>query len=127
MDADLLGENSVKSQAEREVTAKRLFTSPPHPQPLAFEALKTPARNVPPTPGMALQQKLETRLEKSLGSHIYIQIDQKMGSFQANILEAMKSLRDVSLLAPSRHKKHSDKSKHKLGPDFCLLPQRILL
>ena len=82
--ADLLGDNSVESfggsQAELEVAAKRLFTSPPHPKPLAFEALK-----------MALQQKLETKLEKSLGSRIDIQIDQKMGSFQANI-EAMKAL-----------------------------------
>ena len=80
-------------QAELQVAAERLFTSPPHPQPLAFEALKTPAHIVPPTPGTALQQKLETRLEKSLRCRIDIQIYQKMGSFQANMLEAMKSLR----------------------------------
>ena len=95
-DADLLGDNSVDSllgsQAELEVAAEHLFTSPPRPQPLAFEVLKTPARTVPPIPGTALQQKLETRLEKSLGSCIDIQIDQKIGSFQANMLEAMKSL-----------------------------------
>ena len=97
-DAELLGDNSVESfggsQAELEVAAERLFTSPPRPQPLAFEALKTPARTVPPMPGTALQQKLESRLEKSLGSRIDMQIDQKMGSFQANMLEAIKSLRE---------------------------------
>ena len=54
----------------------------------------TPAKTVPPTPGAALQQKLETKLEKSLGSRLDIQLDQKMGAFQANILEAMKSLRE---------------------------------
>ena len=64
--------------------------------PLAFEALSlgTPAKTVPPTPGTALQQKLESKLEKSLGSRLDIQLDQKMGTFQANILEAMKSLRE---------------------------------
>ena len=56
--------------------------------------MKTPAKTVPPTPGTALQQKLETKLEKSLGSRLDIQLDQKMGAFQANILEAMKSLRE---------------------------------
>ena len=87
---DLLGDNSVESfvgsQADLESAADYLFTSPPRPQPLAFEALslKTPA----------LQQKLETKLEKSLGSQLDIQLDQKMGAFQANNLEAMKSLRE---------------------------------
>ena len=62
--------------------ADNLFTSPPRPQPLAFEALslKTPAKTVPPTPGTALQQKLETKLEKSLGSRLDIQLDQKTGA-----------------------------------------------
>ena len=83
------------SQADLESAADNLFTSPPRPQPLAFEALslKTPAKTVP-TPGTVLQQKLETKLEKSLGSRLDIQLDQKMGAFQANILEAMKSLRE---------------------------------
>ena len=38
------------------------------PQPLPFSSLslKTPAKTVPPTPGTALQQKIETNLEKSL-------------------------------------------------------------
>ena len=91
---DLLGGNSVESfagsQAVLESAADHLFTSPPRPQPLAFEALslKTPAKTVLPTPGTALQQKLETKLEKSLGSRLDIQLDQKMGAFQANILEA---------------------------------------
>ena len=95
-----MGDNSVKSfagsQADLESAADHLFTSPSHPQPLAFEALslRTPAKTVPPTPGTALQQKLETKLKKSLGSRLDIQLDQKVGAFQANILEAMKSLRE---------------------------------
>ena len=90
---DLLGDNSVESfvglQADLESAADNLFTSPPQPQPLAFGALllKTPAKTVPPTPGTVLQQKLETKLEKSLGSRLDIQVDQKMGAFQANILD----------------------------------------
>ena len=94
-----MGNNSVESfagsQADLESAADNLFTSQPRLQPLAFEALslRTPAKTVPPTPGTALQQKLETKLEKSLGSWLDIQLDQKMGAFQANILEAMKSLR----------------------------------
>ena len=97
---DLLGDISVESfagsQADLESAADHLFTSPPHPEPLAFEALllRTPAKTVPPTPGIALQQKLETKLEKSLGSRLDIQLDQKMGACQENILEAMKSLRE---------------------------------
>ena len=99
-DADLLGDNSIESfggsHAELEVAAESLFTSPPRPQPLSFEALsqRTPARTVPPTPGTALQQKVQSNLRKSLGSRLDIQIDQKMGAFQANILEAMKNLRE---------------------------------
>ena len=93
-----MGDNSVESfagsQADLESAADHLFTSLPRPQLLAFEALslKTPAKTVPPTPGTALQQKLETKLDKSLGSRLDIQLDQKMGAFQANILEVMKSL-----------------------------------
>ena len=43
---------------------------------------------------MALQQKIESKLEKSLGSQFNIQLQQQMGVFQASMLEAMKSLRD---------------------------------
>ena len=57
-------------------------------------SLKTPAKTVPPTPGTALQQKIESKPEKSLGSQFNIQLQQQMGSFQASMLEAMKSLRD---------------------------------
>ena len=100
LDADFWGDNSIESfggsQAELEVAAECLFTSPPHTQPLSFEALslRTPARTVPPTPGTVLQLKVQSNLEKSLGSHFDIQIDQKMGAFQANILEAFNSLRE---------------------------------
>ena len=70
---DLLGDNSVESfvgsQADLESAADNLFTSPPHPQPPAFEALSlnTPAKTVPPTPGTALQQKLKNQAREVLG------------------------------------------------------------
>ena len=81
-----------------EGAADNLFSSPPRPQPLHFEALsiKIP-RNVPPTPGTALQNKIENRSEKSLGNTFNIQLKQEMGLFQASILDAMKSLRDEML------------------------------
>ena len=70
------------------------FTSPPRPPPLPFESLslKMPAKTVPPTPGTALQQKIESELEKSLGNTLNIQ--QQMGSFQASLLEAFQSVQD---------------------------------
>ena len=79
-----------------EMAADRLFTSPPRPQPISFEALssRTPARTVPPTPGTALQLKVQANLEKSLSSHINIQMDQKMGAFQASMLQAFNNLRE---------------------------------
>ena len=82
------------SRADLEDAANQLFTSPPRHQPLAFEALslQTPAKSIPPTPGTALQ--IKSKLESSLGSRLDIQLDQKMGSFQASILEAMKSMQD---------------------------------
>ena len=74
--------------------ADNLFTSPPHRQPLPFESLsiKTPAKSVPPTPGSALQQKIESKLKNSLGNTLNIQ--QQMGGFQASMLKAFQSLRD---------------------------------
>ena len=94
-DLDILGDDveafSV-SQADLEDAADNLFSSPPRPQPLRFESLslKTP-QTVPPTPGTALQNKIESRLEKSLGAHFNFQLQQQMGVFQASMLEAMKS------------------------------------
>ena len=99
MGSELLGDNSVESfggsQAELEMAADRLFTSPPRPQPLSLEAFssRTPARTVPPTPGTALQLKVQANIEKSLSSQINIQVDQKIGAFQASMLEAFNSLR----------------------------------
>ena len=83
------------TQADLEGAAENLFSSPPRPQPLHFESLslKTP-HSVLRTPGTALQNKIESRLEKSLGSSLNIQLKQEMGVFQASMLEAMKSLRD---------------------------------
>ena len=100
-DLDLLGddeESFTGFQADLEGAVESLFLSPPRPQPLRFEALsiKTPP-NVPPTPGTALQHKIENRLEKSLGNTFNIQLKQEMGLFQASILDAMKSLRDEML------------------------------
>ena len=98
---DLLGDEDVVSfagsHADLDGAADTLFPSPPRTQPLHFEALylKTPAKTVPPTPGMALQQKIESKLEKSLGTQFNIQLQQQMGVFQASILEAMKCLRDI--------------------------------
>ena len=99
-DLDLLGDEDVESfsgsHADLEGAADNLFASSPRPQPLHFEAvsLKAPAKTVPPTPGTALQQKNESKLEKSLGFQFDIQLQQQMGAFQASMLEAMKSLRD---------------------------------
>ena len=95
---DLLGdevEAFLGSQADLEGPADNLFSSSPRPQPLRFESLslKTP-QTVPSTPSTALQNKIERRLEKSLGSQFNIQLQQQMGVFQASMLEAMKSLRE---------------------------------
>ena len=86
------------SHADLESAADNLLTSPPHAQPLPFKSLslKTPAKTVPPTPGTALQQKIESKLEKSLGNTLNIHLQQQMGSFQASMLEAFKSLRTDS-------------------------------
>ena len=97
---DLLGDEDVDSfigsHADLESAADNLFTSPPCPQCLPFSSLsiKTPAKTVPPTPGTALQQKIESNLEKSLGNTLNIHLQQQMGSFQVSMLEAFQSLRD---------------------------------
>ena len=97
---DLLGNNSIKSfggsQAELEVAADHLFTSLPRTQTLSFEALsiRTPACTVPPTPGTALQLKVQANFEISLSSCFDIEMDQKMGAFQASMLEAFNSLHE---------------------------------
>ena len=97
---DLLGEGNLDSftgsNADLESAGDNLFTSPAHPQPLPFSSLslKTPAKTVPPTPGTALQHKIETNLEKSLGNSLNIHLQQQMGSFQASMLEAFQSLRE---------------------------------
>ena len=57
-------------------------------------SLKTPAKTVPPAPGTALQQKIESKLQKSLGFQFNIQLQQQMGFFQVYMLKVMKSLRD---------------------------------
>ena len=84
---DLLGDDVEVfsgSQADLEGAAENLFSSPPRSQPLCFEmlSLKTP-QTVSPTPGMALQNKIESKLEKSLGAHLNIQLQQQMEVFQA--------------------------------------------
>ena len=82
-DLDLLGDNGdvfSGSQADLEGAADNLFSSPPRPQPLRFESLslKMP-QTVPPTPGTALQNKIESRLEKCLGNTFNIQLKQERG------------------------------------------------
>ena len=94
---DLLGDENIESfsgsHADLESAADNLFTSPPRPHPLPFESLSiTPAKSVPPTPGTALQQKMESKLEMSLGNTLNIHLQQQMGVFQASMLEAFQSL-----------------------------------
>ena len=90
------GDSFTGSNAELESAADNLFTSPPRPQPLAFSSLslKTTAKSVPPTPGTALQNKIQKNIEKSLGDSLNIHLQQQMGSFQASMLEAFQSLRE---------------------------------
>ena len=96
---DLLGDDDVEAfsglQADLEGVdhEENLFSSPPRPQNLRFEmlSLKTP-QPVPPTPGTALQHKIESKLEKSLGTQFNIQLQQQMGVFQASMLEAMRRI-----------------------------------
>ena len=95
---DLLGDDVDAfsgSQADLEGAAENLFLSPPRPQPLCFESLslRTP-QTVPPTPGTALQHKIESKLDKSLGNQFNIQFQQQMGVFEESMLEAMKSPRE---------------------------------
>ena len=96
---DLLGDDDMEafsgSQVDLEGAAENLFSSPPRPQPLRLEmlSLKT-TQTVPPTPGRALQHKIESKLEKPLGAQFNIQLQLQMGVFQASMLEAMQSLRD---------------------------------
>ena len=97
---DLLGDDDVKSftgsQADLESAADNLFTSHARPQPLPFESLSIKhQQNLSHQP--ALQQKIESRLKKSLGNTFNIHLQQQMGVFQASMLEAFQSLRDKFL------------------------------
>ena len=121
-DLDLLGddESFPGSQADLEGAADTLFLSPPRPQPIRFESLSlTTPRNVPPTPGTVLQNRIENRLEKSLGNTFNIQLKQEMGLFQASMLDAMKSLRDKMLALKNKESdvdKTSDSAQAKPMP-----------
>ena len=119
---DLLGDDVEAfsgSQADLEGAAETLFSSP-CPQPKCFESLslRTP-QTVPPTPGTALQNKIESKLEKSLGNQFNIQLQQQMGVFQASMLEAMKSLREEMQSMKEASEAEIDKnsaSTSKAGP-----------
>ena len=119
---DLLGDEDVDSftgsHANLESAADNLFTSPPRPQPLPFRSLsiKTPAKTVPPTQGTALQQKIESNLEKSLGNTLNIHLQQQMGSFQASMLEAFQSLRDELTTKKQAEVDQTSASPSKPGP-----------
>ena len=124
-DLDLLGDNEESftgNQADLEGAAENLFSSPPRPQPLHFESLSlnSPPHNVPPTSGTALQNKIESRLVKSLGSSLNIQLKQEMGVFQASILEAMKSLRDEMLSFQKASKSGLVKTFDSAKQNLCL-------
>ena len=124
---DLLGDEEVesftRSQAELKSAADNLFTSPPRPQPLPFESssLKTPAKCVPPTPDTALQQKIESKLEKSLGNTFNIQLQQQMGVFIALIHPIQWTIAyPVGADRPAkRQKKTSCVSTGQAGPVLC--------
>ena len=110
------------SQADLQGAAENLCSSPPRPQPLRFESLslKTP-KTLPPTPGTALQNKIESKLEKSLGNQFNIQLQQQMGIFQASMLEAMRGntiSEQPERVCSSRAKKHLDKKKHKVWAKY---------
>ena len=73
----------------------------------------------PTNPGTASQNKIESRLEKSLGNQFNIQLQQQMGVFQVSILEAIKSLRDEMQLIKKASEAEVDKtsaSLSKAGP-----------
>ena len=93
---DLLGDEDVESftgsHADLEGAADNLLPVHVSNPYVLRHCLQSPAKTVPPTP--ALQQKIEPKLEKSLGNQINIQLQQQMGAFQASMFEAMKSLRD---------------------------------
>ena len=81
-------------------------------------SLRTP-QTVPPTPGTALQNKIESKLEKSLGNQFNILLQQQMGVFQASMLEVMKSLREEIRSMKKASKTEVDKtsaSTSKAGP-----------
>ena len=108
------------SQVDLEGTAVKLFSSPPCPQLLRLESLslRTPL-TVPPTPGTALQNTIESKLEKSLGNQFNIQLQQQMGVFQVSMLEAMKSLKEEMQSMKKASKAEVDKtstSTSKAGP-----------
>ena len=71
-------ESFTGTNADLESAADNLFTSPPRPQPLLFSSLslKTPAKTIPPTPGIALKQKIETNLEKFLHNTLNLHLQQ---------------------------------------------------
>ena len=106
------------SHADLKSAADNLFSSPPRPQPLPFSSLsiKTPAKSVPPTPSTALQHKIESNLEKSLGNTLNIHLEQQIGSFQASMLEAFQSLRDKLTTKEQAEVDQTSASASKPGP-----------
>ena len=103
---DLLGEPEVEdafsgSHEDLENVAEQLYSSPSCPQPLRFEYLSLKMPQTVPTPGTALQNRIENKIEKSLGSQLNIQLQQEMGVLQVSIMEAMQSLREVDQISAS--------------------------
>ena len=130
MIGDLLGDDVEAfsgSQANLEGAAENLFSSPPRPRPLHFESLRTP-QTVLPTPGTSLQNKIESKLEKSLGNQFNIQLQQQMGVFQVSMLETTKSLREEMQSMKNASEAEVDKtsaSTSKAGPDHTSKPSDI--
>ena len=78
---DFLGDPEVEDafsgdHEDLENAAEQLYSSPPCSQPLHFEtlSLKMP-KTVPPSPDTVLQNRIENKLEKNLGSQLNMETD----------------------------------------------------
>ena len=95
---DLLGDPDVVEvfsglHEDLENTAQDLYSSPPCPEDLRVETLSIKMlQNVPPTPGTALQHRID-KIEKNLGWQLNIQLQQQMGCSSLQLWN-LGSLRD---------------------------------
>ena len=122
-DLDLLGDDVEAfsgSPADLAGAAENLFSSP-RPKPLRFESFLRIPQTFPPTPGTALQNKIESKLEKSLGNQFSIELQQQMGVFQASMLEGMESLRE-EIQSMKKASASTSKAGPSKQPDLIIHP-----